>query len=62
MLHVQSLFRIYKFGATITDWSIGDKKIIFVSPKAVFDGKKAIRLVLSYKFKHKKKLQHHTNK
>jgi len=35
--------RIYKFGATITDWSIGDKKIIFVSPKAVFDGKKAIR-------------------
>jgi len=35
--------RIYKFGATLTEWKVGDREIIFVSPNAVFDGKKAIR-------------------
>ena len=38
-------FRIYKFGATLTEWRVGEKEIIFLSPKAVMDGKKAIRWV-----------------
>jgi len=35
--------RVHLFGATITSWKVEDEDIIFVSPKAVFDGKKAIR-------------------
>jgi len=43
-LHIgNSSCRIHKFGATITDWKIDDEQIIFVSPNAIFDGKKAIR-------------------
>ena len=35
--------RVAKFGATLVDWKVDDNSIIFVSPNAVFDGKKAIR-------------------
>jgi len=34
---------IHKFGATITSWKVKGQELIFVSPKAIFDGKKAIR-------------------
>ena len=37
------LFRIYKFGATITSWTVKGQELIFTSPKAVMDGSKAIR-------------------
>jgi len=35
--------KVAKFGATLVDWKVDDNSIIFVSPNAVFDGKKAIR-------------------
>jgi len=34
---------IHKFGATITSWTVEGQELIFVSPKAVLDGSKAIR-------------------
>ena len=37
------MFSIHKFGATITSWSVEGQELIFVSPKAVLDGSKAIR-------------------
>ena len=35
--------KIHKFGATITSWTVEGEELIFVSPKAVMDGSKAIR-------------------
>jgi D-hexose-6-phosphate mutarotase len=37
------LARVYLFGATLTSWQVEGTELIFVSPKAVFDNKKAIR-------------------
>jgi len=34
---------ICKYGATVTSWSVKGEELIFVSPKAVMDGTKAIR-------------------
>jgi D-hexose-6-phosphate mutarotase len=31
------------FGATLTSWKVDGTELIFVSPNAVFDNKKAIR-------------------
>jgi len=39
------LARVYLFGATLTSWQVEGTELIFVSPKAVFDNKKAIRWV-----------------
>jgi glucose-6-phosphate 1-epimerase len=38
-----SFARVYLFGATLTSWQVEGTELIFVSPKAVFDNKKAIR-------------------
>lgn len=35
--------RVHLFGATLTSWQVEGTELIFVSPKAVFDNKKAIR-------------------
>eukprot|EP00088_Acartia_fossae_P057075 TRINITY_DN6652_c0_g1_i1.p1 TRINITY_DN6652_c0_g1~~TRINITY_DN6652_c0_g1_i1.p1 ORF type:complete len:289 (-),score=46.86 TRINITY_DN6652_c0_g1_i1:166-987(-) len=35
--------KIAKFGATLVDWKVDSNPVIFVSPNAVLDGKKAIR-------------------
>ena len=44
---------ICKYGATVTSWSVKGEELIFVSPKAVMDGSKAIRseedLMLEYR-------------
>ncbi|KXS13456.1 galactose mutarotase-like protein [Gonapodya prolifera JEL478] len=34
---------IYVFGATVTSWKVAGQEMLFVSPKAVLDGSKAIR-------------------
>jgi len=40
---VNAYCKIAKFGATLVEWKVEEQPIIFVSPNAVFDGKKAIR-------------------
>jgi len=40
---VNATCKIAKFGATLVDWTVDKQPIIFVSPNAVYDGKKAIR-------------------
>ncbi|XP_013773811.2 putative glucose-6-phosphate 1-epimerase [Limulus polyphemus] len=38
-----SLFKVHLLGATLLSWKVDDAEILFVSDKAVFDNKKAIR-------------------
>ena len=39
------MVRVSLFGATLTSWQVEGTELIFVSPNAVFDDKKAIRFV-----------------
>jgi glucose-6-phosphate 1-epimerase len=43
ILNDSNRVKVNLFGATITSWVCNNEEIIFVSEKAIYDGKKAIR-------------------